>query len=119
MVELNYRTSCILSNYSETSEMLQKEIELIKLGPEIAYSLIRCVSREKFMKTSNYVLIEAMEQMSRHHFIPTSHNAELLTRIMIPRATLKRILGAYKNDTKDQSEPVLVKKKTPPKQNNN
>ena len=51
--------------------------------------------------------------MSRHYLIRNEHNVELLSRTMVPRATLKRIFGAYKKiDTQEQSEPVLTKKKT-------
>ncbi len=114
LAKLDYGASCFLSYYSETPEMLQKAIEFVGLRPEIAFYVQHCVSREKFMKTSNYVLIEAMDHMSRHYLMRNEHNVELLSRTLVPRATLKRIFGAYKKiDTQEQGGPRLVKKPQP------
>ena len=117
--KLDNDTSCFISYFSDTPEMIQKAIEFVNLRPDIAFYVEHRVSKERFMKTSNYVLIEAIDYMDKHYLEKTEHNIELFARTMIPRITLKRIFGAYKkNDTQEQSESVLVKKKIPPKQNN-
>lgn len=108
--KLDNDTSCFISYFSDTPEMIQKAIEFVKLRPDIAFYVEHCVSKEMFMKTSNYVLIEAMDYMDKHYLKNTKHNIELLSRTMIPRCTLKRVLGVYKKtDTQEQSG--LVKKK--------
>lgn len=94
--KLDNSTSYFISHYSDTPEMIQKAIEFVKLRPEQA-SRVQCtVSKEKFMKTSNYVLIEAMDYMEKHYLECNKHNIELLTRRMVPRTTLKKVFGAYK-----------------------
>lgn len=113
LAKLDYSVSYFLSYYSDTPEMLQKAIEIVKLiRPEVLLYMHNCISKEKFMKTSNYVLIEAMNYISRHYLIRNEHNIELLSRRMVPIATLKRIFGAYKkNEQQEQNGPVLTKKK--------
>ena len=114
--KLDNDTSSFISYFSDTPEMLQKAIEFVNLRPEIAFYVEHCVSKERFMKTSNYVLIEAMDYMDKHYLEHNEHNVELLSRTMVPRTTLKRIFGVYqKNDTQEQGGPVLVKRRTPPK----
>lgn len=110
LAELDYKASCFLSYYSETPEMLQKAIEFVRLRPNMAFYVKNCVSKKKFMKTNNYVLIEVMDYMNIHYLIRNEYNVELLSRTMVPRATLKRIFGTYeKNDTQEQRGPVLKK----------
>ena len=117
---MNYDASCFLSYYSETPKMLQKAIEFIELKPEMAFYVKHYVSKEKFMKTSNYVLIETMNQVSKHYLMCNEHNVELLSRIMVPKVTLKRIFGAYKqNNAQEQSDPSLTKKLKPPRNTEN
>ena len=94
--KLEYGASCFLSYYSDTPEMLQQAVEFVKLRPELAFYLRDCVSRERFMKTSNYVLIEAMDYISKYYLEHSEHNIELLARTMVPRTTLKRVFSAYK-----------------------
>lgn len=120
LAKLDYDASCFLSYYSETPKMLQKAIEFIELKPEMAFYVKHYVSKEKFMKTSNYVLIETMNQVSKHYLMCNEHNVELLSRIMVPKVTLKRIFGAYKqNNAKEQSDPSLTKKLKPPRNTEN
>ena len=96
LAKLEYGASSFLSHYSETPEMLQKAIEFVALRPEIAFYVEACVSKERFMKTSNYVLIEVMDHISKHYLMRDEHNVEILSRTMVPKATLKRVLGSYK-----------------------
>lgn len=117
--KLDNDTSRFISYFSDTPEMIQKAIEFVNLRPEIAFYVEHCVSKERFMKTSNYVLMEAMDYMNKHYLEHNGHNVELLSRRMVPRTTLKRIFGAYKNDTQEQTGPVLTKKKTPPRNTGN
>lgn len=120
LAKLDYDASCFLSYYSETPKMLQKAIEFIELKPEMAFYVKHYVSKEKFMKTSNYVLIETMNQVSKHYLMCNEHNVELLSRIMVPKVTLKRIFGAYKqNNAQEQSDPSLTKKLKPPRNTEN
>ena len=88
--------SYFLSKYSDTQEMLQKAIEFVNLRPDIAFYVSTIVSKEKFMSTSNYILIEALDYMSKHGLIRSEENIELLTKTMVPKTTLKRVFGAYK-----------------------
>ena len=116
LTKVEYGVSRFLSEYSETPEMLQKAIEFITLRPDIANLVMLCVTKEKFMKTSNYVLIESISYMKKHLLCFDIHNIELLSIRMIPRASLKRMLGTYpKNDTQEQRRLALRKKKIPPK----
>lgn len=117
--KLDNDTSRFISYFSDTPEMIQKAIEFVNLRPDIAFYVEHCVSKERFIKTSNYVLIEAMDYMNKHYLEHNGHNVKLLSRRMVPRTTLKRIFGAYKNDTQEQTGPVLTKEKNPPRNTGN
>jgi hypothetical protein len=88
--------SNFLSGHSDTQEMLQKAIDFVNLRPDLAFYASSCVSKEKFMITSNYVLIEAMDYIFKHQWIRSSENVEHLSKILVPKVTLKKMFGAYK-----------------------
>lgn len=54
------------------------------------------VSKEDFMKTSNYVLIEALEYANRHCITYNKKDFELGLRMLAPKAKLKEIFSLYK-----------------------
>lgn len=54
------------------------------------------VSKEDFMKTSNYLLIEALEYANRHCITYNKKDFELGLRMLAPKAKLKEIFSLYK-----------------------
>ena len=93
---LEYDVSYCLSHFSDTEEMLKKAIDFVKLRPNLAFVIVACVSKERFMKTSNHVLIEVMNYMSIHRLMRCEENIKRLSKTMIPKAMLKKALGGYK-----------------------
>lgn len=93
--KLEYDISYAISNFSETEDGLNKIIDFIQRRPDLA-GKIACISKERFMKINNYVLIEALEHVEKHCLLLNGHNIELLSKTMIPKATLKRVLGGYR-----------------------
>lgn len=96
LAKLDFDTSSFLSNYSDTPEMLQKAIEFIELKPEMACFVAPYVSKEDFMKTSNFVLIEALNYASRHCISYNKKDFELVLRMFTPKSKLKKLFGSYK-----------------------
>lgn len=96
LAKLDFDTSMFLSHYSDTPEMLQKAIEFIELKPEMPCFIVSYVSKEDFMKISNYVLIEALEYANRHCITYNKKDFELGLRMSAPKAKLKEIFSLYK-----------------------
>lgn len=96
LAKLDIDTSSFLSCYSDTPEMLQKAIEFIELKPEMACFVAPYVSKEDFMKTSNFVLIEALNYASRHCISYNKKDFELVLRMFTPKSKLKKLFGSYK-----------------------
>ena len=55
-----------------------------------------CLEKDRFMNTSNYILIEAMDHMEKHWLVQNEHNFAILSKTMAPKVALKRVFGAYK-----------------------
>jgi hypothetical protein len=96
LFDINNDISYCLAKLSNTEEMLQKAIDFVNLRPDLACYIPSCVSKEKFMITSNYVLIEAMDYIFKHEWIRNSESVEYLSKILVPKVTLKKMFGAYK-----------------------
>lgn len=92
---LDIGISRFLSEFSETEEMLQKAIEFVSLRPDLV-SRGMCLEKDRFMNTSNYILIEAMDHMEKHWLVQNEHNFTILSKTMAPKVALKRVFGAYK-----------------------
>lgn len=92
---LSRDVSYFLSHYSKTDEMLQKAIEFAKLRPDLTLHGV-CIHRNTFMNISNPRLIEALAYMKKHHIIVTESNMDVISKTVMPKAGVKRILGFYK-----------------------
>lgn len=94
LTTLDYDISYFLSIYSKNEEILQKAIEFVQMRPDLVRRAT-FISKEKFMKIKNHILIEALEHMEKKCILRTDHNIELLAKTMAPKATLKKAFGAY------------------------
>ena len=92
---LSWDVSCFLSHFSRNERMLKKALEFVKLRPDLVNGAT-CMSEELFMEKSNYVLIETLDFMYNHSYIRNEENIEFFAKTMAPKATLKRVFGAYK-----------------------
>jgi len=50
------------------------------------------------MKTSNYVLIEALDYANKHYLTYNKQDVKLLSRMLTSKAKLKKLFGSYKNN---------------------
>lgn len=97
--KLEYDISYAINNFSETKYGLNKIIDFIQRRPDLAGKIV-CISKERFMKTNNYILIESLDHIEKHWLLLNEHNIDLLSKTMIPKATLKRVLGVYNKHNK-------------------
>ena len=91
--KLDRDVSYAINYFSQTKESLNKIIDFIQRRPDLAKNII-CISQEKFMQTDNFTLIEVCKHI-RYSIDP---NINKKIRCMKPKATLKRVLGAYKKN---------------------
>ena len=68
---LEYDVSYCLSHFSDTEEMLQKAIDFVKLRPNLAFVIVACVSKERFMKShlkKRVLYVLHITKPKRHRF---------------------------------------------------
>lgn len=95
LMTLRHDISYFLSNFSKSDEMLQKAIDFLKLSPELVNSAV-CLHRNTFMDISNPILVEALSYMRKHYIIVNEHNIGVVSKTVIPKTGVKKILGFYK-----------------------
>lgn len=86
--------SHFLDKHSENMKTIRKAQDFIKLRPDLV-SIALWIPNDIFDRTSNYILIEALDYMAKHSFLFDEHNLAIFSKTMAPRAGIKRVLGLY------------------------
>lgn len=99
LFDIDNEIARFLSYFSKSEEMLNKALEFIKIRPSLAFKAT-LITRERFMSINNYLLIEMLEHMEKHYLIVNNHNLDILSKTMIPKTGIKRLLKIYKRNDK-------------------
>jgi hypothetical protein len=95
---LDYDVSLFLDKFSKSDEMLKKALDFVSLRSDLC---LNCsfISENRFMEINNCLLIEALDHMRRHYLVVDNHNLDILTKTMIPKTGIKKLLGFYKRNS--------------------
>ena len=95
---LDYDVSLFLDKFSKSDEMLKKALDFVSLRSDLC---LNCsfISENRFMEINNCLLIEALDHMRRHYLVANNHNLDILTKTMIPKTGIKKLLGFYKRNS--------------------
>lgn len=95
---LDYDISLFLDKFSKSDEMLKKALDFVSLRSDLC---LNCsfISENRFMEINNCLLIEALDHMHRYYLVVNNHNLDILTKTMIPKTGIKKLLGFYKRNS--------------------
>lgn len=95
---LGYDVSLFLDKFSKSDEMLKKALDFVSLRSDLC---LNCsfISENRFMEINNCLLIEALDHMDKHYLVVNNHNLDILTKTMIPKTGIKKLLGFYKRNS--------------------
>lgn len=107
LFKLSYDISDAICVFSKTEESINKIVDFLERRPDLARCII-CVSQEDFMRLDNYTLIEFFD--SGYIVDYDYNNFNNITKLMAPKAAIKRLFGAYKKPGSQESELKLTRK---------
>lgn len=97
LMTLSYDASYFLSKYSKNEKMLNKALDFLKLRPDLCYKGV-LISENRFMEIDNCLLIEVFDQMEKKCLFVNDRNLDILTKTMVPKSGIKKLLGLYKRN---------------------
>ena len=98
LMTLSYDASYFLSKRSKNDEMLNKALDFFKLRPDLCWEC-SILTENQFMEISNELLIEVFDHMNKHYLVVNNHNLDILTKTMVPKTGIKKLLGFYKRNS--------------------
>ena len=98
LMTLSYDASYFLSKRSKNDEMLNKALDFFKLRPDLCWEC-SFLTEIQFMEISNELLIEVFDHMKKHYLVVNNHNLDILTKTMVPKTGIKKLLGFYKRNS--------------------
>ena len=94
--KITYDQSYAITAFSDNEEMLDKIIKFVSIRPDLSRAITK-VSKRRFMKTNLFTLIEACNYAKNNYCsIVSDLEFELVSRSILPKVLVKRMLGMYK-----------------------